>query len=169
MTNLDDQGATPRELLLEAARRNNTDLLMEVLETNSTAEFLNNSTDALGNTALHIAAKHGSYDVIDELLDIEGVEVDPANTLEKNTPLHEAVQLAKDNEKLCLDVVNLLVEAGADPRILNKHRQKPIQIVEPTNTELRAVLRDGEYFMNAGDDIVNEDNDEPAGSGSESD
>jgi hypothetical protein len=46
--------------LLEAARRNNTDLLMEVLKTNSTAEFLNNSTDALGNTALHIAAKHGS-------------------------------------------------------------------------------------------------------------
>jgi hypothetical protein len=54
--------------------------------------------------------------VIDELLDIEGVEVDPANTLEKNTPLHEAVQLAKDNEKLCLAVVTLLVEAGADPR-----------------------------------------------------
>jgi hypothetical protein len=54
-------------------------------------------------------------------------------------------------------------------RILNKHRQKPIQIAEPTHTKLRAVLRDGEYLMNAGDDIVNEDNDEPAGSGSESD
>lgn len=54
------QGATPRELLLEAARRDNTELLTSVLASNADADFLNNSTDALGNAAIHLAAQYGS-------------------------------------------------------------------------------------------------------------
>lgn len=58
------QGASPRELLLEAARRNNTSLLSEVLSSQSSpgqkAQLLNESTDGLGNHSLHLAANYGS-------------------------------------------------------------------------------------------------------------
>ena len=40
------------------------------------AVSLNTTTDALGSSALHIAAKHGAYDVLDIILDQEGVEID---------------------------------------------------------------------------------------------
>jgi ankyrin repeat protein len=54
--------------------------------------------------------------VLDELLDQEGLEVDPVNKMEGDTPLHKAVALARTEKKLGLEVVKLLVEAGADPR-----------------------------------------------------
>lgn len=54
--------------------------------------------------------------MIDELLDQEGLEVDPVNTIEQDTPLHKAVQFAKTEKKLGLEVVKLLLDAGADPR-----------------------------------------------------
>jgi hypothetical protein len=67
------QGASPRELILEACRRNNTSLLEETLAdlTSSSkkagkkpvefvAEMLNKSYDGVGNGCLHIAATYGS-------------------------------------------------------------------------------------------------------------
>ncbi|KAF8251926.1 ankyrin [Wilcoxina mikolae CBS 423.85] len=165
----DDEGASPKELLLEAARRDNTELLEEVLAKHHSPEFLNTSTDALGNTALHVAAQYGSYDVMDELLDQEGLEVDPVNKLEVDTPLHKAVYFAKSEKKLGLEVVKLLVDAGADPRVRNKQKQKPIDISDPRDTELRQVLQNAEYLITAGNDLVVDDDDGPGGSGSDSD
>ena len=58
------KGASPRELLLEASRRNNTSLLTELLSSLSspekTAHLLNTATDGVGNYCLHIAASYGS-------------------------------------------------------------------------------------------------------------
>lgn len=58
------QGASPRELLLEACRRNNTNLLSELLTQYPTPEkiahLLNTSTDGVGNYCLHVAAAHGA-------------------------------------------------------------------------------------------------------------
>ena len=65
-------GATPRELLIEACRRNNTDLLEEVIldlqksafcgiaPENAVAETLNSTQDGIGNGLLHIAAANGN-------------------------------------------------------------------------------------------------------------
>ena len=65
-------GATPRELLVEACRRNNTDLLEEVISDlqksassgngpeSVVAETLNNTQDGIGNGLLHIAAANGN-------------------------------------------------------------------------------------------------------------
>ncbi len=65
MTNtLYNQGASPRELLLEASRRNNTSLLSDLLSSLSSAEkianLLNTATDGVGCYCLHIAASYGS-------------------------------------------------------------------------------------------------------------
>jgi len=106
---------------------------------------------------------------MDELLDQEGLEVDPVNKLERATPLHKAVQFAKDEKKLGLEIVKMLVDAGADPRIRNKQKQKPIDIADPRDKELRDMLLKGEYMMTAGDDLVQEDDYVGTGSGSESD
>lgn len=67
------QGASPRELILEACRRNNTSLLEETLAdlavaatkagkkpTVYVAETLNKAADGVGNGCLHLAATYGS-------------------------------------------------------------------------------------------------------------
>ena len=60
------QGASPRELVVEACRRDQPHLIEQVLEgmnekTNEeVAQFFNGVTDALGNHALHSCALYGS-------------------------------------------------------------------------------------------------------------
>lgn len=68
------QGASPRELVLEACRRNNTELLEEVIadvskasgkgaSTAKVAELLNEARDGIGNHCLHLAARNGSCEL----------------------------------------------------------------------------------------------------------
>lgn len=122
-----DEGASPRELLMESCRRNNTSLLSTLLSSApfaskpaSIAKFLNTTTDALGNSALHVAAQYGSYEVLDVILDQEGVEIDGKERREGDTCLHTAVRFANDaGEKRWEEgnaVVEILVDAGCDPR-----------------------------------------------------
>lgn len=65
------KGASPAEQVFEACRRNNTELLQEIITKIHTssdkksahakvAQFLNSVTDALGNHCLHLAASSGS-------------------------------------------------------------------------------------------------------------
>lgn len=60
------QGASPRELVVEACRRDQPHLIEQVLEgmgeksNEEVAAFFNSVTDALGNHALHICAMYGS-------------------------------------------------------------------------------------------------------------
>lgn len=122
----DEEGASPRELLIEACRRNNTSLLSSLFSSNPerTAHFLNTTTDALGSSALHIAAQYGSYDVLDTILDQEHVEIDHPDKREGDTCLHKAVRYTaeargrRDGEdegrgRACVEI---LVDAGCDPR-----------------------------------------------------
>ncbi len=56
------------------------------------------------------------------------------------------------------------------PRIRNKAKLKPIELVDPRNTELRTALQKAELTSIASSDLVIEDDDDgPTGSGSESD
>ncbi|KAK9481301.1 ankyrin repeat-containing domain protein, partial [Lipomyces japonicus] len=154
-----EDGAKPSELLIEASRRNNVDLLQEVLGTDGNGsngqkgpnagapELVNTSVDALGNTALHVAALNGSYEALDILLDLEGVEVDPVNRLEGNTPLHNAVIYGEEEPEHAVAIVDMLLDAGADPRIRNKRKDKPIDLVPPSNQELKKMLQGAELAL----------------------
>lgn len=167
------QGASPRELVLEACRRNNVDLLQDVINNLSkksastslkaadrVAEVINNAVDGIGNHCLHLAATSGSCEshlvsatvlaslgsplqadarknvlgvdeVMDLILDQEGVEVDPLDRFEKDTPLHKAVRFVNGLPKSQWPngqlLVDLLVDAGADPRSDTRavHRDVP--------------------------------------------
>ncbi|KAL1297139.1 hypothetical protein AAFC00_004715 [Neodothiora populina] len=171
-----EEGASNRELLLEACRRNNTDLLSSILESYKSSEerakFLNTATDALGCGALHIGAQYGAYDVLDMLLDQEGVEIDDVEKRDGDTCLHKAVRyvnsLSKDEWKEGEAIVDILVDAGCDPRIRNKAKLRPIDLVDPRNTELRSYLQKAELTLLATADAVEED-DDGAGAGSASD
>ncbi|MCJ1327161.1 hypothetical protein MMC10_003828 [Thelotrema lepadinum] len=169
-----DEGASPRELLLEACRRNNLDLLNEVLRSQSSKDsitkLLNDSRDGIGNYCLHVAASYGNYEVLDHLLDQEGLEVDPLDRMDGDTPLHKAVRFVNKLDKAewpsGTTLVELLIDAGADPRIRNKGKLKAFDLVDPSNRDLRTTLQKAEYAMALGDDVVNEDE---AGDGPPSD
>jgi ankyrin repeat protein len=122
-----DEGASPKEQLIEACRRNNTTLLSEIFTSpplnsspDAIAQFLNTTTDALGSGALHIAAKYGSYEILDIILDQEMVEIDGAEKREGDTCLHVAVRYCNGLDKGDWEggraVVDILVDAGCDPR-----------------------------------------------------
>ncbi|KAL9028138.1 MAG: hypothetical protein Q9196_003447 [Gyalolechia fulgens] len=192
---MSDEGATPRELVLEACRRNNTNLLSEVLTSigspEKIADLLNNAKDGMGNHCLHIAASYGSYlncanpksltsfsfslvdEVLDTLLDQENLEVDPLDRLERDTPLHKAIRytnaLPASERALGHSIAELLIDAGADPRTRNKAKLKPVELVDPRNTELRDLLQRAEYSMTVGDDVVVRDGNEEGPTGSASD
>jgi len=77
----------------------------------------------VGEYCLHIAASYGSYEVLDTLLDQEGLEVDPLDRMERDTPLHKAVRfvngLPKEEWEAAGSLVELLLDAGADPRLVD--------------------------------------------------
>ena len=56
------------------------------------------------------------------LLDQEGLEVDPIDRMEKETPLHKSVRYVNDQPRqdwaTAQAVVALLLDAGADPRLV---------------------------------------------------
>jgi DNA-directed RNA polymerase subunit F len=112
-------------------------------------------------------------EVLDILLDQEGLEIDETDRMEKDTPLHKAVRYNNSLNKADWEsghpVVEILLDAGCDPRIRNKAKLKPIELVDPRNEELRSILRKGEFAMMAGGDVVEEDDDGPTGSASDSD
>jgi ankyrin repeat protein len=182
----DDEGASPRELILEACRRNNTALLEETIAelasaaakageqpTDHVARELNSARDGVGNGCLHLAATYGSYDVLDTLLDQEGLEIDELDRVEADTPLHKAVRYVNklspaEWASAGLPVVDILLDAGCDPRIRNKARLKPMELVDPRNKDLRSMLQKAEFAMQMGGDVVDDD-DGPTGSGSDSD
>ncbi|KAF1360758.1 ankyrin repeat protein-like protein [Lizonia empirigonia] len=182
----DQDGASPRELILEACRRNNTDLLEETIADLASAaskagtppaahvaQVLNEARDGVGNGCLHVAATFGSYEILDILLDQEGLEIELTDRLEADTPLHKAVRyansLAPPDWPAGSAIVDILLDAGCDPRIRNKARLKPAELVDPRNAPLRELLRKGELAMMMGGDVVGEDDDGPAGSASDSD
>lgn len=67
-----------------------------------------------------LTRKTPTDEVLDLLLDQEGLEVDPIDRLEADTPLHKAVRfvngLAKSEWEAGASLVELLLDAGADPR-----------------------------------------------------
>lgn len=66
--------------------------------------------------------------------------------------------------------LHVLTEALRKDRIRNKAKLKPMELVDPRNTELRGVLQKGEFAMMAGDDVVDGDGGEEDGAtGSASD
>jgi len=171
----EEDGATPREQILEACRRDNVELFQEVLggmkesSKEQIAEFFNSITDTMGNYLLHVCANYGSYDVMDELLNVEFLECDPLTRRDQETPIHCAVRYANEREvELGQAMAKMLIDAGGDPRLKDGYGRKPAEICTPQTAELRSILAMEEYILNEGLS-KHEEPEEDAGSGSASD
>lgn len=156
------EGASTTELLVEAVRRNNLDLLTSLLSPLSeeaAAKLLNETTTVMGNHLYHEAAAQGNYEIIDHLLDQPGFECDPVNRLEGDTPLHTAIRWINSEPPAQREfgnaLVDMMLEAGSNPRTKNKGGLTPLQLVDPRNEELKELIRKHEYAsLNAGDFVT---------------
>lgn len=83
------------------------------------------------------SVKGPSPEVLELLLDDERLDIDPRNKLDGETPLHLAVKI-EDPEARSWTVITLL-DAGADPSIQNKHRDKAEELL-PKDSPLHADL-----------------------------
>ena len=133
------------------------------------ADFFNTTTDTMGNFLLHVCANYGSCmlwisadveqrganfyadDVMDELLNVELLECDPLTLREKETPIHCAVKYANEREvELGEAMAKMLIDAGGDPRVRDRHGRKPAEICTGRTAELRSMLAKEEYILNEG-------------------
>lgn len=168
------KGASPREQIVEACRRDNVELFQEVLSgmkghaAEKIADFFNSSTDVMGNFLLHVCATYGSCgyspapygpinpltptdDVMDELLNIEFLECDPLTPRDKETPIHIAVRHAIERDlEVGIAMAKMLVDAGGDPRTKDKHGRTPAQMCDSKTSELRSWLVSQEYILREG-------------------
>lgn len=162
------EGASLKEQLLDASRRNNVDLLEQAFndldnDPKKIADLINTAKDPLGNTALHLASKYGSWEVLDKILDLDGdIEIDPQNDIDGDTPLHEAVRYAKEEPEHGTFIAQNLIEVGADARIANKHNQKPVDLIHGDELDdLVDLLQGAELAADTG--VVGETEDEVEG------
>ncbi|ODV61669.1 ankyrin repeat-containing protein ANK1 ASCRUDRAFT_17917, partial [Ascoidea rubescens DSM 1968] len=123
-----------KDQLLDAARRDNLDLLNSILPqlNNNQDDFvdlINNSRDTLGNTALHLATIYGNFEIIDSILNYDNIEIDPINNLNNDSPLHLAITYSFDDFNYGKFLAETLIDAGSDPRIKNRFDRKPIDLL----------------------------------------
>ncbi|KAI1420829.1 ankyrin repeat protein [Xylaria sp. FL1777] len=154
------EGASVGEQLIEACRRNNVDLLTEIIQNckddKEISSILNNTTTVMGNYLYHEAALQGNYEVIDMLLDQPEFECDPVNRADGDTPLHSAIRWINSEPPAQREfgnaLVEMMLEAGSSTRVKNKAKLTPYQLVDPRNTGLRELIQKHEYAaLNAGD------------------
>ncbi|KAI1263757.1 ankyrin repeat protein [Xylariaceae sp. FL1019] len=153
------EGASVKERLVEACRRDNVDLLNEIISQcksdTEITDLLNNTTSVMGNHLYHEAALQGNYDIIDTLLDQPDFECDPINRVEGDTPLHSAIRWINSKpaeREFGNQLVEMMLEAGSSTRVKNKNRLTPIMLVDPGNQALRKLIQTHEYRnQNAGD------------------
>lgn len=85
-------------------------------------------------------------EIMDMLLDQEGFECDPINEREGDSPLHSVVRWINEQGEqgweYGKELVDMMIEAGNDPRIKNKANLTAEQLVDPRNETLRRTLQD---------------------------
>ncbi|KAG2244787.1 hypothetical protein Bca4012_024315 [Brassica carinata] len=103
-------------------------------------------------TPLMVASLYGSLDVVKLILSFPEAELNLSCGPDKSTALHCAASGASVNS---LDVVKLLLSAGADPNVPDAHGNRPVDVlvVSPLAPGSRTILE--EILMK--DEVVSED------------
>ncbi|CAK9441977.1 uncharacterized protein LODBEIA_P57930 [Lodderomyces beijingensis] len=147
-----DEGASYQEQIQEAARRNNTELLLQIKselgnDQAQLAHLINDTREVItSNTPLHLACNLGNWEFIDIVLDIEGVEIDPKNRAGE-TPLHVAAKYATHEPDHGYFIIDNMLDAGADPRIRDNQGLQPRDYVVPSESKLSELLESAEYAI----------------------
>ncbi|KAJ1890086.1 hypothetical protein LPJ66_007678 [Kickxella alabastrina] len=134
---MSDEGASPEEQLLSACMMDQPHLVKELLRGQQPVNV--NFKNGLGFTALHYAAQQGSVECVKALVGARGLQPNIQDNLEGDTPLHKALTHC-DSSETALEIAKLLVSAGADPRIVNREKQRPVNLTEPEEEDIRRLL-----------------------------
>jgi pentatricopeptide repeat protein len=93
---------------------------------------------------------------MDFLFDIEGFECDPLTRVDRDTPLHVAVRYANEgNADVAREMIEMMCEAGCDPRVKNKHGLKPADLILPHYKDIKSTLQRAEYVLS--EEVQNEE------------
>mmetsp|Transcript_12444 Transcript_12444/g.15581 ORF Transcript_12444/g.15581 Transcript_12444/m.15581 type:complete len:357 (+) Transcript_12444:68-1138(+) len=133
-------GKPPREWdrLLSAAQKNNAELVNNLIIDHGVNP---SHANAVGQSALHIAALWGNVEAVKALI-THGASVDAKNSITGATPLHCAVQSNKEPAANRVTSAKLLLTAGADPSIPDKFGAPPIEYAIDED-DMRTTLLDG--------------------------
>lgn len=139
--------ASHQEQILESARRNNTELLLQLKsESNNIVPLINNTFELItNNSSLHLACSLGNWEWLDIVLDIPLIEIDPLNH-DLSTPLHLATIFSNSDPTFGYFIIDNLLDAGSDPRLKNKSGYKPADLVI-NNDKLVHLLESAEYAI----------------------
>ncbi|KAK4516299.1 uncharacterized protein ATC70_011269 [Mucor velutinosus] len=132
----DEEKTTDNDLMLAACRNDLDEMLEDIVKE---GDFDINHTDDLGDTALHYTARFGSLTCMELLLKMPTIHVNLKNKKEGNTPLHLAVQYEEDPE-VALNMVDILIDAGADPRIQNNAKSTVEDYVVGRSDDMRDLI-----------------------------
>ena len=119
-----------------AARFNLSEILKIILEKFHHASSVNEENNKK-ETALFIASKNNYKRIVDQLVDIEGIDLNKPNE-SGNTPLMAAA------EKDCIEIVNILLDKGAKCDVLNNDFQNVLHLVARNgmDTTFKRILDD---------------------------
>ncbi|KAI8388482.1 uncharacterized protein BYT42DRAFT_543776 [Radiomyces spectabilis] len=134
MTDTND-AITVNERMLAACENDQDDLLADLLLQDGDIQF----KDEAGGSVFHYAAKYGALSCIEFLTPFATPALLNAKDKKGNTPLHYAVQYTED-PFIALAVSDALIDAGADPRIENRDKLAPWQLVPPKNDDLKGLF-----------------------------
>ncbi|GAX17375.1 uncharacterized protein FisN_5Hh013 [Fistulifera solaris] len=113
------------DLLLSAAQKNQPDRIRQLVEQQGVPV---NHSNAVGQSALHIACLWGHVEAVTALLEL-GAPVNAQNRLGNSTPMHMAV--AGRNPETIGPVLDLLLQYGADVNITDVQGQLPFELCPP--------------------------------------
>ncbi|KAI7862021.1 hypothetical protein BDF14DRAFT_1737239, partial [Spinellus fusiger] len=93
------------------------------------------------------ACKNDQDDLLSELLQQTDVNINhcdtagntPAHYTTGDTPLHKAVQYTEDAD-VAMAMVDVLLQADADPRLMNKAKETPSMVADTTNQDIMDLL-----------------------------
>ena len=93
------------------------------------------------------------------LLDQPNFECDPLTRREGDTPLHSAIRWINSEppaqRAFGNALVEMMLEAGSNPRVKNKGGLTPTQLVDPANPGLRELIQKHEYASLSAGDFAN--------------
>ncbi|XP_048588484.1 uncharacterized protein LOC116619849 isoform X3 [Nematostella vectensis] len=111
-----------QRLLFKAAKTGELDIVQKLVAFfHSDKSFVNSREHSSGNTALHMACRHGHFDIVEHLLE-NGAEVDSLNN-QLNTPFFLAT------ESLHKDIGQLLIEWGTDVKRRNRNSKTAFDLM----------------------------------------
>ncbi|KAJ2602981.1 hypothetical protein H4R99_002517 [Coemansia sp. RSA 1722] len=98
-------------------------------------------------------AQRESIECVKLLISVKGIKPNIQDNMDENTPLHTALINCTSSET-ALEIAKLLISAGADPRIVNKDKKRPVNLTEPEEEDIRTLLLQATLAIQVKDELA---------------